>query len=51
MHPQLQVVPQLHAQGREQLTRADKSQLNLSSPFPMVWVLDGTPSFRLSGYI
>lgn len=51
MHPQLQVVPEHQAQGREQLTSADKSQLDISTPFPVVWVLGGTPSFSLSGYI
>lgn len=38
-------MPQLQAQGREQLTSADKSQLGRPAPFPVVWVLGGTPSF------
>lgn len=51
VHPQLQVVPQLQAQGREQLTSAEESQLDTATPFPVLWVLGGTPSFSLSGYI
>lgn len=44
-------MPQLQAQGREQLTSAENSQLDILTPFPVVWVLGGTPSLSLSGYI